>query len=185
MKIDGKRIRFAKELWVQTGGVKTVESSSERIVEGIDENSYVKVLNHFGRALKLFTFEDGRWMDSETGLESTGFDERIAGRVPVGTGLPKSPRPSRGDAAQSAGKAKKGAARAAAKPKAGTAATSAKNAPAKKAPAKKAPAKKSPAKKGAAKKPPAKRGAAAGRSGASRAGASRAGGTRGARKASP
>ncbi len=170
MKIDGKKIRFAKELWVQTGGVKTVESGSERIVEGIDEDSYVKVLNHFGRAVKLFTFEDGRWMDSETGLESTGFDERIAGRVPVGTVLPESPRPSRGDAAQSAGKAKKSAARAAAKPKAGTTATS----------AKKAPAKKSPAKKGAAKKPPAKRGAAAGRSGASRAG-----GTRGARKASP
>lgn len=170
MKIDGKKIRFAKELWVQTGGVKTVESGSERIVEGIDEDSYVKVLNHFGRAVKLFTFEDGRWMDSETGLESTGFDERIAGRVPVGTVLPKSAQPDRGDATQSAGKAKKGAARAAAKPKAGTAATS----------AKKAPAKKSPAKKSAAKKTPAKRGATAGRSGASRAG-----GTRGARKASP
>ncbi len=170
MKIDGKRIRFAKELWVQTGGVKIVESGSERIVEGIDEDSYVKVLNHFGRAVKLFTFEDGRWMDSETGLESTGFDERIAGRVPVGTVLPKSAQPDRGDATQSTGKAKKGAARAAAQPKAGTTATS----------AKKAPAKKSPAKKGAAKKPPAKRGAAAGR-----AGASRAGGTRGARKASP
>ena len=112
MKIDGKRIRFAKELWVQTGGVKTAESGSERIVEGIDEDSYVKVLNHFGRALKVFTFEDGRWMDSDTGLESTGFDERIAGRVPLGTGPPQSARPGQRTKAKS-GTAKSGAAQSA------------------------------------------------------------------------
>ena len=68
MKIDGKRIRFAKELWVQTGGVKTEESGSERIVEGIDEDSYVKVLNHFGRALKVFTFEEVRPIPSDEEL---------------------------------------------------------------------------------------------------------------------
>ena len=82
MEIEGKEIRFAHDLWVQYGGVRVAEKGQRMQVEGVDEESYLKVLNHFGRVLKLFTFEGGQWVDADTGLPARGVDEAQAGRIP-------------------------------------------------------------------------------------------------------
>ena len=89
MEFEGKQILYAPEIWVQHGGVTVVEKAGRITVEGLDDESYFKVFNHFGRVLKLFTFENGHWIDAETGLEAKGLDDSQAGRIPGVTATPE------------------------------------------------------------------------------------------------
>ena len=118
MEFDGKRISYAQEIWVQHGGVTVLEKAGRITVEGLDDESYFKVFNHFGRVLKLFTFENGHWIDTETGLEAKGLDDSHAGRIPgvISTAEPPAARkkrpPSRGKASTSGAKKSKSRAKA-------------------------------------------------------------------------
>jgi hypothetical protein len=121
MQVRDKTIAFARGLWVQFGGVDVAERGDALAVTGRDDESYLKVLNHFGRVLKLYTFEDGRWVDAETGMAALPFDESQAGRLP-------SAPPAAPPAARPAARAPDGG-RAAAKPARKAAAAKPKAAP--------------------------------------------------------
>ncbi len=84
MQVEGKKLRFGNTLWVQHGGAKVSQQNDTVLVEGIDEDSYLKIFNNFGRVLKLYTFEPeaGRWIDSATGAAPAPLDETLAGHVP-------------------------------------------------------------------------------------------------------
>ena len=82
MKVSDKTLAFDKHLWVQFDGVDVKETGGEVKLTARDEEAYLKVFNHFGRVLKLFIFENGQWVDSDTGLAAKPFDELQAGRLP-------------------------------------------------------------------------------------------------------
>lgn len=89
MKFSQTVLEFDKTLWVQYGGgVEIKEKGSTLALTGKEEEAYLKVLNHFGRVMKLYTFDDGRWVDAESGLPATPFDETLAGRLPHPVNLP-------------------------------------------------------------------------------------------------
>ena len=77
-----KYLAFDKNLWVQFEGVRVKEAGGEIKLTARDDEAYLKVFNHFGRVLKLFLFEDGKWVDSDTGLAAKPFDESQAGHLP-------------------------------------------------------------------------------------------------------
>jgi hypothetical protein len=81
MQVDGSKLKFDKTLWVQYEGVDSAEEGDQLVVTARSDDAYVKVFNQFGRLLKLYTFANGHWIDSETGTEPAGFDERQAGRL--------------------------------------------------------------------------------------------------------
>jgi len=83
MQVEGSKLKFEKTLWVQFEGVDTSEEGDLLVVQGRSDDSYVKVFNQFGRLLKLFTFSNGRWVDSETNAEPTNLDLSQAGRLPM------------------------------------------------------------------------------------------------------
>lgn len=95
MDAAGKTIRFPNTLWVQHGGVKVENQGDAVVVEGVDEDSYLKVFNHFGRVLKLYTFENGKWVDPDTGSAPAVLDDSLAGHVAATTHV-SSLAPSRG-----------------------------------------------------------------------------------------
>ncbi len=84
MKVENKKLRFSNTLWVQHGGVKVKREGDAVVLEAVDEESYLKVFNHFGRVLKLYTYEtdSNQWIDSATGAAPRQLDESLAGRVP-------------------------------------------------------------------------------------------------------
>ena len=112
MEVAGKTIRFSNTLWVQHGGVKVENQGDAVAVEGVDEDSYLKVFNHFGRVLKLYMFENGEWVDSATGSAPAVLDDSLAGHVAATTHV-SSLAPSRAPkkAAPAAGRKKTAAAR--------------------------------------------------------------------------
>ena len=57
MEVSGKTIKFSNTLWVQHGGVRVKNEKETVLVEGVDDESYLKIFNHFGRVLRLYTFE--------------------------------------------------------------------------------------------------------------------------------
>jgi hypothetical protein len=83
MQVEGSKLKFEKTLWVQFEGVDTSEEGGLLVVQGRSDDSYVKVFDQFGRLLKLFTFSNGRWVDSETNAEPTNLDLSQAGRLPM------------------------------------------------------------------------------------------------------
>ena len=91
MQVSGKTLTFDRTLWVQYDGVDVQASGSQVAITGRDEASYLKVLNHFGRVLKLYTFEDGRWVDADTGGVAQPFDETQAGRLTAAAPPPGPP----------------------------------------------------------------------------------------------
>lgn len=126
MQVEGKTLTIGKSLWVQYGGVDVTEQGDRLSLTGRDEDAYLKVLNHFGRVLKLYTFEGGRWLDADTGLAAQPFDEAQAGRLPAapagkpaGKASGKGSRTAAGKAA--AAPAKAGASRKTATARKGTA----------------------------------------------------------------
>jgi hypothetical protein len=91
MKVNGNTLTIGTTLWVQHGGVEVEERGGERVLRAEEEDAYVKVLNHFGRVLKLYTFEGGRWVDADTGAAAQPFDESQAGRLPAAETAPAAP----------------------------------------------------------------------------------------------
>ena len=115
MDVGDTTLTFSRALWVQYGGVDATEQGARIVVTGRDEDSYLKVFNHFGRVLKLYTFEGGRWIDTDTGMRPQPLDESQAGRLPE-TAAPAAPRPApRAGAKAGAKPAAKAGARAGAK----------------------------------------------------------------------
>ena len=112
LEVKGKKLRYSKTLWADFGGVRAMEEKDVVTIEGVDEDSYVEILNHFGRVLKLYTFENGAWLDLETGAAPAGLDETLAGRVEARaasaqvTGTPA--KPSRPAASRKSGGKKSG-----------------------------------------------------------------------------
>ena len=82
MDTDAKLLHFPKSLWVEHRGVQVSERADTVTVAGKNEDSYLKVFNAFGRVLKLYTFEGGRWIDVDTGGAPGPLDDREAGRLP-------------------------------------------------------------------------------------------------------
>ena len=93
MQVAGSKLKFEKTLWVQFEGVDTSEEGGLLVVQGRSDDSYVKVFNQFGRLLKLFTFSNGRWVDSETNAEPTNLDLSQAGRLPMHPAASAAPTP--------------------------------------------------------------------------------------------
>ena len=116
MQVEGSKLKFEKTLWVQFEGVDTSEEGDLLVVQGRSDDSYVKVFNQFGRLLKLFTFSNGRWVDSETNAEPTNLDLSQAGRLPMRSAPEAVPAP--GTRAQAARSKRPAAAKAARKTKA-------------------------------------------------------------------
>ena len=150
MEVSGKTIKFSNTLWVQHGGVRVKNEKDTVLVEGVDDESYLKIFNHFGRVLRLYSFEEGQWVDSATGATPTTLDESLAGQVPATKHASSAKPAARSVRAKSAGKAagtvkatpKSTAKPAAAKKTGAGAAARAKSAGKKKAVAKSATAKK-------------------------------------------
>jgi hypothetical protein len=102
MQVEGSKLKFEKTLWVQFEGVDTSEEGDLLVVQGRSDDSYVKVFNQFGRLLKLFTFSNGRWVDSETNAEPANLDMSQAGRLPMRPAAVAAPKPgTRAKAARS------------------------------------------------------------------------------------
>jgi len=116
MQVEGSKLKFEKTLWVQFEGVDTSEEGGQLVVQGRSDDSYVKVFNQFGRLLKLFTFSNGRWVDSETNAEPTNLDLSQAGRLPMPPAA--SAAPTRGTRARAASKKRPAAAAKAARARA-------------------------------------------------------------------
>ena len=89
MKLSQTVLEFDKTLWVHYGGgVEVEDMGSTLALTGKEEEAYLKVLNHFGRVMKLFTFSGGKWLDEETGLLPSTFDDSQAGRLPHAMNIP-------------------------------------------------------------------------------------------------
>lgn len=114
MEVADKTLAFDRGLWVQYGGVDVAEDGARIVVTGRDEDSYLKVFNHFGRVLKLYTFEAGRWVDADTGMAPQPLDEAQAGHLPA-TGAPPKPPARAGKTGAKAAPAKAQAKRTTAK----------------------------------------------------------------------
>lgn len=82
MQAEGDKLTFPRDLWVQYGEVDVEESDGAVTVRGRGEDSYVKVLNPFGRLHRLYTFTDGHWVDADTGGEPAPLDEEEVGHLP-------------------------------------------------------------------------------------------------------
>jgi hypothetical protein len=83
MQVHDKTISIDRSVWMQHGGVDVQERGGQIALTGRDDDSYLKVFNHFGRVLKLYTFEDGRWVDADTGVAAQPFDDSQAGHLPA------------------------------------------------------------------------------------------------------
>ncbi|MDH4246715.1 MAG: hypothetical protein OEW39_02735 [Deltaproteobacteria bacterium] len=96
MKVSGRTLEFDGSLWVQHAGVTVERHGGTVAVTATDEEAYLKVFNHFGRLLKLYTFEGGRWVDTDTGGDPLPLDEFEAGHLPgIGSEPPASLTPER------------------------------------------------------------------------------------------
>ena len=82
MKAKEDKLSFDKHLWVEYGGVEAEVKRKYITLTGKDDDSYLKVLNNFGRLYKLYTFENGGWVDTDTGDKPDTLDENLAGRLP-------------------------------------------------------------------------------------------------------
>jgi hypothetical protein len=108
MKLSQTVLEFDKTLWVHYGGgVEIKDKGTTLALTGKEEEAYLKVLNHFGRVMKLYTFDDGRWVDAETGLPATPFDESLAGRLPHPVNLPAEKKGEMGKKVKMGGNVKK------------------------------------------------------------------------------
>jgi hypothetical protein len=87
MQVHDKTISIDRSVWMQHGGVDVQERGGQIALTGRDDDSYLKVFNHFGRVLKLYTFEDGRWVDADTGVAAQPFDDSQAGHLPAAAAL--------------------------------------------------------------------------------------------------
>ncbi len=123
MQVDGKTITFEKSLWVQFGGVEVSDDGERVALVGRDEDSFLKVFNHFGRVLKLFVMEGERWIDTDTGQPAQSIDLSQAGHVgaAMATGAPApgatSAATPAAEGAQPRSAPRRGRARASASPK--------------------------------------------------------------------
>jgi len=151
MQAEGKRLRFDSTLWVQTGGVRTERIDGNTVAEAIEDEAFVKVLNHFGRALKLYVFENDAWVDADTGAAPAAFDAALAGRIAPPAEAPPAPRPKPAAKASGRGTARKAAVKADGKGSAPKAATTGK---ARKGTRKAGPAGGRTPAKGSARRPP-------------------------------
>lgn len=96
MEIDGKTITLDASLWAQYDNVAVRSAGDKIVLEGRDEESYLKIFNHFGRVLTLLVFEEGQWVEAGSGTPVHHVDLSQAGFVAAATppaGMTRSARP--------------------------------------------------------------------------------------------
>ena len=81
MEINGKTITLDASLWAQYDNVSVSTTGGKVILQGRDEESYLKIFNHFGRVLILLVFEDGQWVEAGSGRAVQHVDLSQAGYV--------------------------------------------------------------------------------------------------------
>ena len=74
MKIEGKRVTFPKSLSAKYAGKIVEETDTLLILEGEDEDSFVKIFSPFRGVAKLLLFENAQWVDAETSSAVSNFD---------------------------------------------------------------------------------------------------------------
>jgi len=74
MKIEEKRLTFPKSLKVKYDGKIVDESKTHITLEGVGEDSYLKIFNPFRGVARLFLFENNVWVDAETSSAVSNFD---------------------------------------------------------------------------------------------------------------
>ena len=72
MKIEGNRVTFSKKLEVKYSGNLIEETEEQITLQGADEDSYLKIYSPFRGIAQLLLFENGKWIDAESG--SSQFD---------------------------------------------------------------------------------------------------------------
>ena len=95
MKIDDKRVTFSKSLNVKFEGEIVDESDTHLTIEGIGEDSYLKIFNPFRGVAKLLLFENERWVDAETFNDISNFDFSSLGLDNISTSSPKEKKVSK------------------------------------------------------------------------------------------
>jgi len=92
MKIEGNQVTFPKTLEVKYSGKLTEETESQLTIEGEDEDSYLKIYSPFRGIAKLLLFENGQWVDAESGSSNFDFSSLGMGNLPdlgdLGADLP-------------------------------------------------------------------------------------------------
>ncbi|MDH5753368.1 MAG: hypothetical protein OEZ59_13240 [Deltaproteobacteria bacterium] len=81
MKVSERTLEFDATLWVQHSGVDVARRGDNLAVTAREEEAWLKVFNHFGRLHKLYIFEEGRWIDGDTGAPPEALDEAEAGHL--------------------------------------------------------------------------------------------------------
>lgn len=74
MKIEEKKVTFPKSLSVKYAGKIVEETDTHITLEGVDEESYLKIFNPFRGVAKLLMFENDQWVDAETSAAVSNFD---------------------------------------------------------------------------------------------------------------
>ena len=74
MKIEDKRVTFPKSLSVKYAGKIVEETDTHLVLEGEDEDSFLKLYSPFRGVAKLLMFENDQWVDAETSSAISNFD---------------------------------------------------------------------------------------------------------------
>ena len=82
MKIEGNRITFSKKLEVKFSGNFIEENEEQITLEGVDEDSYLKIYSPFRGIAQLLLFENGKWLDAESGVSQFDYSALGLGEPP-------------------------------------------------------------------------------------------------------
>ncbi len=82
MKIEGNRITFSKKLEVKFSGNVIEENEEQITLEGVDEDSYLKIYSPFRGIAQLLLFENGKWLDAESGVSQFDYSALGLGEPP-------------------------------------------------------------------------------------------------------
>jgi len=74
MEINEKRVTFPRSLTVKYEGKIIEESDTHITIEGVGDDSYIKIFNPFRGLAKLLLFENECWVDAETSHSMSNFD---------------------------------------------------------------------------------------------------------------
>ena len=82
MKIEGNRITYSKKLEVKFSANVIEENEEQVTLEGVDEDSYLKIYSPFRGIARLLLFENGKWFDAESGVSQFDYSALGLGEPP-------------------------------------------------------------------------------------------------------
>ena len=82
MKIEGKRVTFSKKPDVKYSGNLIQTTEDQITLEGVDEDSYIKIYSPFRGIAQLLLFENGKWIDAQSGSSQFDFSSLGLGDLP-------------------------------------------------------------------------------------------------------